>query len=421
MRRIAAKLKLPKVIAESKRISDSFNAYISSQKDARVREVIGNIIVPPVACEADWEALATAIVDTEEVSVGYAVAVLKTTIWQVKRKLMADPAFPVTDHLMTILTGPQGAGKSSMAKAFFQPLGDLMYCSDFAQITDKSNFDLWRFPLVFCDEMERAERSDIEAVKNAITSETRSGRTLYSNNVSTRRNDATFFGATNGRLADKIVDSTGMRRFAPLPVKHAPSTDNIAAGLPVVDWSAIGKVDYLALWQSVDWKAGHPLQSDAEALAEWRKLIEGERAQDSVEIWLRQFGQEARRQTAWQGKDLYPCYKFFCEDNGYKAVAANTLGRRMKAFEKLPWFPLERGRTVAHCTKWTPKSASLVPFKPKDGGLAALRAKLEEAKANKPRGGIMSRMPMMREPDPDDDFWNAPSWGSRSNDDGEVS
>ena len=362
-------------------LSDSFHAFISRQKDARVREVIDNIIVPPVACEADWEALATAIVDTEEVSVGYAVAVLKTTIWQVKRKMMADPAFPVSNHLMAILTGPQGAGKSSMARAFFQPLGDLLYCGDFAQITDKSNFDLWRFPLVFCDEMERAERSDIEAVKNAITSETRSGRTLYSNNVSTRRNDATFFGATNGRLADKIVDSTGMRRFAPIPVKHAPSTDNIAAGLPVVDWDAIGKVDYLALWQSVDWKAGHPLQSNADALAEWRKLIEGERAMDSTELWLRQFARESDTAKSWQGRELYPCYKFFCEDNGYKAVAANTLGRRMKSFERLPWFPFERSRTRNGAPRWCLKdlegeSADLVKFQPKCG-LAALRAKID--------------------------------------------
>lgn len=33
-----------------------------------------------------------------------------------------------------------------------------------------------------------------------------------------------------------------MRRFAPIPVKHAPNDDNIAAGLSVVDWDAIVKL-----------------------------------------------------------------------------------------------------------------------------------------------------------------------------------
>lgn len=372
LRRIAGKLKLPRAIAESKRISDSFSAFISERKGAAIREVIGNIIVPPVSAESDWEALAKAIVDTEQVSVGYAVAALKTTIWQVKRKLMNDKAFPVSDHLMVILTGPQGAGKSSMARDyFFKPLGDLMYDGNFVQIADNNNFGLWHFPMVFCDEMEKAERSDVETVKNAITSPVRSGRTLYSNNVSTRRNCCTFFGATNGTLGDKINDTTGLRRFAPIPTKYAPKDDNIAAGLPVVDWDAIGKVDYLALWQSVDWQAGHPLQTDAEAVAEWRKLIEGERAQDSVEIWLRQFEREVgETATSWKGKDLYPRYKEFCAERGYKAVADNTLGRRMKANERLPWFPFEPARVLNGTARWHLKDvegedADLITYKPR--------------------------------------------------------
>ena len=355
IRLLAQKLELPAKIAKQGPISDAFNKYITTQKDARIAEVVSKVIVPAVPAGSDWEALATAIVDTDQVSVGYAVAVLKATIWQVKRKLVADPAYPVTDHLMVILTGPQRAGKSTMARSFFSPIDDLMYCGDFAQITDKSNFEIWRYPVIFCDEMERAERSDIEAVKNAITSQTRTGRTLYSNNTSTRLNDATFFGATNGTLGEKIVDTTGLRRFAPIPVKSPPTDENKAAGLPVVDWSAVDAVDYMRLWQSVDYMAAHPLQSDADALAEWKALIEGERAQDSVEAWLRQFepetGETAR---SWQGKDLYPRYKRYCEDNGYKPAADNTLGRRMRSFAdaRASWFPFQRGRTKAKSILW---------------------------------------------------------------------
>lgn len=358
LRLTATKLFLPERIAKAKHISDAWNKYIRQQKDARVREVKANIIVPPVSADDQWQAFAHAIADTDQVSVDYVVAVLKTTAWQVKRKLIADPSYPVTDHLMAILTGPQRAGKSSMARKFFGPLGDLMYCGDFAQITDKSNFEIWRYPLVFCDEMERAERSDIEAVKNAITSATRTGRTLYSNNVSTRRNDTTFFGATNGTLADKIVDTTGLRRFAPIPVKSPPTDENKAAGLPVVDWEAVNAVDYLLLWRSVDYMAAHPLQSDRAAFSEWSALIESERAQDSVEVWLRQFGPEiGETATSWQGKDLYPRYKHFCDDNGYKACAANNLGRKMRSYAdaRADWFPFARPSATKGVTRWTLK------------------------------------------------------------------
>lgn len=107
------------------------------------------------------------------------------------------------------------------------------------------------------------------------------------------------------------------------------------------------------------------------ALAEWRKLIEGERAQDSVEVWLRHFEPEVgETATSWKGKDLYPRYKFFCEDNGYKAVAANTLGRRMRTNERQPWFPFEPARVLNGTARWHLKDvegedADLITYKPR--------------------------------------------------------
>lgn len=341
IRLLAVKLGLPERISKTKHISDAFNKFISASKDARFDAVLADINAAGQSEPMLWKALAESIVDTNQVSAGYAIAVLQSMIWQVKRKMAADPSFPVSNHLMPILTGAQGAGKSTMARMFFSPIGDLMYCGDFAQITDKSNFEIWRFPVVFCDEMERAERSDVEAVKNAITSETRTGRTLYSNNVSTRRNDATFFGATNGTLGEKIVDTTGLRRFAPIPVKPAPTDENKAAGIPVADWEALSGIDWTALWRSVDYKAAHPLQSDPEARAEWLLLIEGERAQDSVELWLRQFD---AYDSEYKGKELYPDYADFCKESGMSPCANNTLGRRMRsaASAQAPWFPFHQ-------------------------------------------------------------------------------
>ena len=103
-------------------------------------------------------------------------------IWQAKRRLAGLDLY---DHVMAILFGPQGGGKSQFWKKFFGMMPDMVTGCNFDDLTSKKDFDLWQFPVLFMDEMEKADRADIEAVKNAITKETHSDRVLFTQNRAT--------------------------------------------------------------------------------------------------------------------------------------------------------------------------------------------------------------------------------------------
>lgn len=230
------------------RIEDALNKWLEDSKQARLEAAFQTVCSDqPVCGEGDWLRLANALADTNVISANCVARILQTAIWQVKRKLADDPAFPVHDHLMPILCGPQGSGKTQVTMKFFSPISDLVAPTNFTEITDGRNFDLWGFPVLFLDEMEAADRSDVEAIKNAITRSEKSGRTLYTGATNTVRNRATCWGCTNGTVGDKIADPTGLRRFGPIHVKHAPTAENVASGLPVVDWGTINSIDYSAL------------------------------------------------------------------------------------------------------------------------------------------------------------------------------
>ncbi|MFM8313665.1 MAG: VapE domain-containing protein, partial [Deltaproteobacteria bacterium] len=140
------------------------------------------------------------------------VAVLKHFIWQVKRKLND---LPVDHHMMPVVVGPQGIGKSVVILKLLEPIKDLVgNPPDLATLGDAKNSSfLFRHYVLFFDEMARAQRADINKLKNLISSATIEYRPLYSNSIDKRKNTATFIGASNNGVADNINDPTGMRRF----------------------------------------------------------------------------------------------------------------------------------------------------------------------------------------------------------------
>src|SRR5690606_14201247 len=98
------------------------------QRDAHTHAACAAIIAPTAPPADDqWQQLAEAFAEQDKQSHGYTIRILQTAIWQLKRKLLNDPRYPVTDHLMCVLTGPQGSGKTSLWHKFFQPLAEFVY------------------------------------------------------------------------------------------------------------------------------------------------------------------------------------------------------------------------------------------------------------------------------------------------------
>lgn len=199
----------------------------------------------------------------------FVVAVFNKFIWQVKRKINR---IPVTDHLMPVILGPQRSGKSTLIRQLLHPIDELWVPSDFRQITDDRNTMLWRNFAIFLDEMGFASKSDMETVKNVITTETLNRRIMRTTNMNVVPQNATFIGAANANeLADLIRDVSGTRRFIALDMKATPDRD------------VINFIDWRAVWQSVDETASDPMAAFKGVL---QAVQADDRTKSPVEDWI---------------------------------------------------------------------------------------------------------------------------------------
>jgi hypothetical protein len=137
----------------------------------------------------------------------FVAAVFNKFIWQVKRKIRGLPVF---DHLMPIILGQQGIGKSTLIRMMLKVVEELTVTSDFKMITDERNISLWKNFVIFMDEMGWAKAAEMAVVKGVVTAETLNRRIFHTTVSQEVKQNATFIGAANaGELADILRDDTG--------------------------------------------------------------------------------------------------------------------------------------------------------------------------------------------------------------------
>jgi hypothetical protein len=178
------------------------------------------------------------------------LAVMQGAIWRVKAKLLNRPTL---QHIMMYLRGKQGCGKSSFMRWFLAPVTDGMIQADFGIFDhDEKQIIMKNTPIIFFDEVARAEKADAAKVKNMMTSETGMFRKLYGE-ASKGRMVSTFFGAGNLDLAEVFHDSTGLRRFFQIECRKDLYTQL---------GNLMSQVDPLDLWRSVNENEDSPLEND---------------------------------------------------------------------------------------------------------------------------------------------------------------
>jgi len=256
-------------------IADAVYDWHATAKRERLLKLIGTVGDGKVsgfeATHDEWRELVTRCFDTSETSVDFVVAALMKFMHQVKNKMLNEPVF---DHLMLVILGPQGTGKSTFVKAMFSPLAELSVETNFRQIEDDRNIDLWDHYILFLDEMGHAARADIEAIKHAITATKLTRRPMRSNSKVSILQKGTFIGCSNKELEQLIKDPTGIRRFLALQFRAD------------ADWDYINAMNWTRFWESVDNYAACPMKKFKAELA---AIQEETRDLGRVEKWLRNF------------------------------------------------------------------------------------------------------------------------------------
>jgi hypothetical protein len=258
--------------------------------------------------------------------VDFVVAVFNKFIWQVKCKI---EGLPVTDHLMPVLLGVQGNGKSTLIRKMLEPIAELVARADFSEITDNRNIRLWRNFVIFMDEMGWASKADVDTVKNVITADTLDRRPMRSNSLESVQQNATLIGASNSlELSDLIRDTSGTRRFASLTMIDQP------------DRSAVNDIDWSEVWQSVDETAADPMNAVRAVL---QAKQEAERPKHPIEHWISMLdrkwmgGALTNPNRKFTSSELHDAFREF-EDLRFTGnrTHINTFSKFMKALAKRP-------------------------------------------------------------------------------------
>lgn len=258
-------------------IFESFDDWFETERDERRFNMFDElqyekgIATGPVGT-AMWEKVEEAAFDVSKTDKGFAVAVLKKFMWQVKRKSMG---LPITNHMMPVITGRQGGGKSTLVNNMLEAIYDGVKTATFSDIADNRLIDLWSTPVLFMDEMSGAKKADMNTVKQAITATTLTRRPMRTNTDVQVQQLSTFIGCSNDSLAEIIRDNTGIRRFVEVKFKDQP------------DWEAMNEIDWVMLWKSVDPMGVDPSNDYADYIKEQQ---EENRNQCSVETWLKENG-----------------------------------------------------------------------------------------------------------------------------------
>ena len=153
---------------------------------------------------------------------------------------------------MTIFTGPQGIGKSTllakMSKGWFNDSIRTFEGKEASELLQ----GVW---LVEVGELDAFNRSDVGRIKQFLSQQADRFRAAYGRHVKEMPRRCVFFGTTND--AEFLTDRTGNRRFWPLVVGARKATKSVWADLD-------NELDQLWAEAAMRFKIGEPLYLSGE-------------------------------------------------------------------------------------------------------------------------------------------------------------
>ena len=231
------------------------------------------------------------------------VTVMAQWMWLVKRKGFGKKA---RYHIMPVLFGPQGAGKSEAIKALIGPMSEFQLNLPMNDIGDSRQFEgMANNLIVFYDELSGIQRTDLNALKNQITTDVNSYRRLNTHITVTVPQSCSFIAASNKRLDEQFTDSTGARRFYEVEVA------------PKIDWEAINKLGYTAMWRGIDENndVGYLTGEQLIAVTSVQKQLV---TAEDIEIYMDERNYKGEPTKKISSRQAYQDYRIWCVENGIR-------------------------------------------------------------------------------------------------------
>ena len=237
-------------------------------------------------------------------------------LWQVKRKMFA---LPVRSHIMVVLTGKQGSGKSTAITRLTSPIKEYRLDLNLESLADDRHYHgLSRNFIIVCDEMQGCNKTDIETLKHIVTAESLSARKLYTNAIDTIPQNVSFLGTSNKSLDVLIKDETGMRRFFELKC------------LDMMQWQVIDSIDPVRIWQEID--ENNPSGYIGSVQVELKEKQEEYRYRDSAEAYLSEtHADQGKMEKVRSVEEVFRDYVDWCKHAEQRPFDKIYFSKRMKA------------------------------------------------------------------------------------------
>lgn len=305
-----------------KPLEDAFDEYCYLAQKDMIKEFAKNIAyVGPNTSIDVW--LQGVVGFNAEVNPLHKV-IIRHFIWQVKRKMLG---LDVDYHLMPVIFGPQGAGKTRAIERFLEPITKLVLRGKAVNFMDdvRELNVLEENYVCFFDEMSRADQVNTENLKGKMSARTVKCRVFNTLTYVDVEQNCTFIGAANKSLIDLIYDTTGMRRFWQIDGAQTKIQEERER-----NWALIGGVNALDMWRSVD-----EAQDIPEIVKYWSEISgvqEGFRATSSIEDFL----DTTDIKPAEEGVNpiplakLYNQYKDYCIEAKLDAVQLKRFARTLR-------------------------------------------------------------------------------------------
>jgi hypothetical protein len=236
-------------------LSAALRQVVRAEKNRRLQAVMGPLLKnwSPLEHKQANEVWAR-IGGLFDMDRGLAIAVLQHFCWSVKQKQLGRL---VAYHCMPIIFSPeQGTGKTVFVKKFLSPLRELATDSTlFSDLADRRSGDVFRFPVIFLDDMEEIPSSMVPVLKAVLTSDKLRRRRLGTSSSDGIRQASVPIGTSNQMIHQLVRDDTGHRRFVMLPFRSGA----VAKGGDANVWEAVNSTNYELLWRSVNAFAQSPL------------------------------------------------------------------------------------------------------------------------------------------------------------------
>jgi len=178
---------------------------------------------------------------------------------------------------MTILSGPQGIGKSTliykMSRGWFSDSIRTFEGKDASELLQ----NVW---LAEIAELQAFRNSDISRIKQFVSQQADRFRAAYGRHVKEMPRRCVFFGTTNS--GEYLRDRTGNRRFWPVDCSIHPASKDVFHDLD-------GEVDQLWAEAMAYWRLGEPLYLSRELEDEARESQEEHRETSVREGLIQEF------------------------------------------------------------------------------------------------------------------------------------